>query len=295
MKLSVAGKMTIISSILLAAVFTATTVVNVKLQERETTGIMKQNGLQLAETAISVLHKSIVVNSRENIQSTIDDFVAHRDVDRIRIYTRGGQIAYSTDHAEIGKHLSLAEAQCQLCHSQGTPPTGLTPEERARVVTINGRQALAVSQSLLNRPTCSTADCHASEIPNALLGVLDIDMDLEQFHQARRPNVLGMGIAGLVGVILGVLVIYFAGREIVFRRVKHLISQTEKLSAGDLTVRIDDESNDEIGTLDRSFNLLTLDLQQARTELLEWGNTLEQRVEGQDRRTGAGQGSNGTG
>ncbi len=279
MKLSVAGKMTVISSILLAAVFLATTIVNVELQKRATTGIIRQNGLELAETAISVLHKSMVVNSRDNIQSTIDDFAVHRDVERIRIYTRGGQIAYSTDHGEIGQHLNPDQAKCQLCHKQTPPPATLPPHERARVVEVDGRMTLAVSQVLLNRPTCSTADCHADEKADALLGVLDIDMDLEQFHQARRQIITGMGVAGLVGVILAVLVIYFAGREIVYRRVARLIQQTEKLSAGDLTVRINDESADEIGTLDRSFNLLTLDLQQARTELLEWGNTLEQRVD----------------
>lgn len=279
MKLSVAGKMTVISAVLLTVVFAATTAVNVNLQERATTRIMKENGLQLAETAISVLHKSMLVNSRENIQSTIDDFVAHRDVERIRLYTRGGQIAYSTDHDEIGTHLDINQGQCQLCHNQTPPPASLTPEERARVVDLDGRQTLAVSQSLLNRPTCSTTECHSSEKPDALLGVLDIDMDLEQFHQARHHNAVGMGIAGLIGVILGVMVIYFAGREIVYRRVKRLIAQTGKLSAGDLTVRIDDESADEIGNLDRAFNMLTLDLQQARTELLEWGQTLEQRVE----------------
>ncbi len=279
MKFSVAGKMTVISSILLAAVFLVTTIINVKVQEKSTIGIVRENGLELAETAVSVLNESMIVNARERIQNTIDDFAAHRDVERIRIYTRGGQIAYSTDHEEIGDLLPVHRPQCLICHTRSPVPTTLPPGDRARVVEMNGRHMLAVSKALLNGPSCSTTECHADEIPNALLGVLDIDLDLEQFHQARSDNAVGMGIAGLVGVILGVIVIYFAGREIVYRRVARLITQTRKLAAGDLTVRIDDESNDEIGALDRSFNMLALDLKQARSELLEWGKTLEQRVE----------------
>lgn len=279
MKLSVAGKMTVISSILLAAVFAVTTVINVKVQETATIGIVRENSLALAETAVAVLQEAMLVNDRDKIQNTIDDFAAHRDVEHIRIYTRGGQIAYSTHHDEIGQTLDLQRSQCLICHSQSPVPAELPEEERARVVDQHGRQALAVTKPLLNRPSCSTVDCHADEEQGALLGVLDIDMDIEPFHQARRANAIGMGIAGLIGVILGVLVIYYAGRAIVYRRVERLIGQTKKLAAGDLTVRIDDESSDEIGMLDRSFNMLAMDLQQARSELLEWGKTLEQRVE----------------
>ncbi len=279
MKLSVAGKMTVITSILLAAVFAVTTAINVKVQETATIGIVRENSLELAETAVSVLQEAMLVNDRDKIQNTIDDFAAHRDVEHIRIYTRGGQIAYSTHHDEIGNTLDLQLDQCLNCHKLSPPPPELPEVDRARVVDLNGRQALAVTRSLLNGPSCSTADCHADEKQGALLGVLDIDMDIEPFHQARRANANGMGIAGLIGVILGVVVIYYAGRAIVYRRVEYLIEQTKKLSAGDLTVRIDDESTDEIGTLDRSFNMLALDLKQARSELLEWGKTLEQRVE----------------
>ena len=279
MKLSVAGKMTVITSLLLAAVFLVTTIINVKLQEQATIGIVRTNALELAATADAVLHKSMLVNARDNIQSTIDDFAAHRDVEQIRIYTRAGQIAYSTDHEEIGMVLDVTQERCFICHKQSPPPPSLPPQERARVVVVDGKQTLAVSHVLLNRPSCSTTECHTDEKPNALLGVMDIDLDLEVYHQARRRNTAGMALAGLVGVILGVIVIYLTGRQIVYRRVARLISQTGRLAAGDLTVRIDDDSSDEIGALDRSFNRLALDLKQARRELLEWGRTLEQRVE----------------
>ncbi len=279
MKLSVAGKMTLISSVLLAAVFLATTIFNVELQERAAIDIARQNGVQLAETADAVLHTSMLVNARDKIQSTIDDFAAHRDVERIRIYTREGEIAYSTDHAEIGVVLDVQQKQCLICHKVTPPPAQLPPHERARVVDMAGRQTLAVSHALLSKPSCSTTECHVGAKTGALLGVLDIDLDLEESHLARGRNAKGMALAGLVGVILSVIIVYLAGREIVYRRVHHLITQTGKLGAGDLTVRIDDESNDEIGTLDRAFNSLAMDLKQARNELLEWGRTLEQRVE----------------
>ncbi len=59
MKLSVAGKMTAITSLLLAVVFAVTTVINVRVQEKATIGIVRENSLELAETAASVLLESL--------------------------------------------------------------------------------------------------------------------------------------------------------------------------------------------------------------------------------------------
>ncbi len=279
MKLSVAGKMTIITSIMLAGVFLVTTFINVKVQERATIRILRQNGLELTETVLSVLQESMLVNDQDRIQNTIDDFAAHRDVERIRLYTRGGAIAYSTNHEEIGLQQDLHQTQCMLCHNQDPVPVNFPANKHSYMEQKDGRQSLMVNNVLLNRPSCSTTDCHSDEKPDALLGVLGLKLDLEPFHQARRDNTMGMVLAGLAGVILGVIVVYFAGRTIVYQRVQRLIDQTQMLAAGDLSVRIDDESSDEIGCLDRSFNLLALDLKQAREELLLWGKTLEQRVE----------------
>ncbi len=279
MKLTVAGKMTVITTLLLAVIFLATTVVNLILQERATTRIVRQNGVQLAETAASVLRNSMLTNDRDKIQETIDNFGAQRDIQRIRIFNRQGLIAYSTRPEEIGAILDTTQAQCLVCHGKVVLPNSLPPDERARVVDLGGQKMLAVTHALLNEPTCATAACHVHQDEGPLLGVMDVDLNLEPFQKARRSIAWGMGLAALIGILLAVVVVYLAGREIVFRRVRTLIHQTERLAAGDLTVRVAEGSQDEIGSLDRTFNQLAMELQQARNELLEWGRTLEQRVQ----------------
>ncbi len=279
MKLSVSGKMTVITTVLLTAIFLATTVVNLVLQERASTRIVRLNGVQLAETAAAVLRNSMLKNDRDKIQETINNFGAQPDIERIRIFTKQGLIAYSTNHEEIGAVLDTAQAQCLVCHGKVVLPNSLPPDERARVVSLDGMKMLGVTHALLNEPSCATAACHVHQHDGPLLGVMDIDMNLEPFQDARRHIAFGMGLAALIGILLAVVVVYLAGREFVFRRVDTLIVQARRLAAGDLTVRVPEGSQDEIGTLGRTFNQLAMDLQHARSELLEWGSTLEQRVQ----------------
>ncbi len=279
MKLTVAAKMTLITTGLLAVIFAAMTMVNLALQERASTAIVQKNGVQLAETAAAVLRTAMLQNDREKIQETLDNFGAQRDIERIRIYNKQGLIAYSTRHAEIGAILDTTQAQCLVCHGRVVLPNSLPPDERAQTVVQDGRRMLAVTHALLNEPSCATAACHYHEQDGPLLGVMDVDLNLEPFEAARRAVARGTGLVGLVSILLAVIVVYLAGRQIVFRRVRTLIDQTRRLAAGDLTVRVAEGSQDEIGTLDRTFNQLALDLQNARNELLEWGRTLEQRVQ----------------
>ncbi len=271
--------MTAITTVLLSAIFLATTLVNLVLQEHATTKIVRQNGVQLAETAAAVLRISMLENDRDKIQETIDNFGAQRDIERIRIFTRQGLIAYSTNYNEIGAILDTTQTQCLVCHGKVVLPNSLPPDERANVVNLDGKKMLAVTHALVNEPSCSTAACHVHKNEGPLLGVLDIDLNLEPFQAARRGIARGMGLAALIGILLAVVVVYLAGREIVFNRVHTLIEQTRRLAAGDLTVRVAEGSQDEIGVLDHTFNQLAMDLQQARNELLEWGRTLEQRVQ----------------
>jgi two-component system NtrC family sensor kinase len=66
---------------------------------------------------------------------------------------------------------------------------------------------------------------------------------------------------------------------VIYHPVHVLIRGTKHVAAGDLDHKIEISSNDEIGELAGSFNDMTSKLKQAHSELTDWGNTLEKRVE----------------
>ncbi len=60
--------------------------------------------------------------------------------------------------------------------------------------------------------------------------------------------------------------------------VRNLTLGTREIIKGNLSYRIRVRSKDEVGTLARSFNQMSQELQRAQEEILEWTQTLEDRV-----------------
>lgn len=89
-----------------------------------------------------------------------------------------------------------------------------------------------------------------------VVAVLSLDQDTHFYNQALRhaqKTILATAVGSLV---LGGLFLFFLTQPII-RRIRMLISGTEKISSGDLSHRINIASNDELGQLADSFNAMT--------------------------------------
>ncbi|MFW6136889.1 MAG: ATP-binding protein, partial [Candidatus Aminicenantaceae bacterium] len=79
-------------------------------------------------------------------------------------------------------------------------------------------------------------------------------------------------------VIVLLILLDFSTKKII-HPLLNMVMATEKISQGDLSHKVKVDSNDEIGCLADSFNKMTEDLKAANHKLLEWGKTLEKKVE----------------
>ncbi len=75
------------------------------------------------------------------------------------------------------------------------------------------------------------------------------------------------------------LVILFFATDRIIKPLMTMVVATQKISQGDLSHTVAVTSKDEIGYLATSFNKMTSDLQTANAKLLDWGKTLEKKVE----------------
>jgi len=74
------------------------------------------------------------------------------------------------------------------------------------------------------------------------------------------------------------LTITFSIHRLVNRPLKSLLTQTKRLSQGDLDALLQIKSGDEMGELSEAFNQMTTSLKSARMEVIEWGKNLEAKV-----------------
>ncbi|MEN8164540.1 MAG: ATP-binding protein [Acidobacteriota bacterium] len=278
MRDTVAGKLTILIGVLLIAIFSGAAILNLYIQERGATRILRLNGAQVADMVVGATRSAMLLNDRDEIQRTIDTLAKQRDIERIRVIEKGGRIAYSTERAEVGAMLDTHDEQCISCHQKTTPPESLPTADRARVLTRNGERILGITQTIRNEADCSNAACHVHPPEETLLGVLDVNLEMAPHDLARKESAIEILVASLVGILLVVGATIWTVHRLVHRPVSKLIKETKRIASGDLSARVPEVSNDELGVLAKTFNLMARDLETAREELLEWGKTLEQRV-----------------
>jgi len=276
MRGSIAVKLTAIITVSMVVVFGAASIINLGLQERAAMRILRLNGTQIAELVAGATRDAMLHNDRTRIQETIVTLARQREIKRIRIMSKNGTIAYSTEPEEIGSRLNRKAEPCIVCHSGPTPPEALPRELRVRVLK---RHVLGITETIPNDPDCSSAACHVHTPSRKLLGVLGVDLDLEPYAQARKESAREMTLAMLVGIVLLVGVTVVSVQRMVNRPVRKLIKETKRVASGDLSARVPEVSRDEIGALARTFNRMARELEMAREELLEWGRTLEARVQ----------------
>lgn len=115
-------------------------------------------------------------------------------------------------------------------------------------------------------------------INEEIIGILYVGMLEKPYIDLRNKVMITFtGMAILCIVIL--LIILFFITSTIIHPLHDMVSATNKIAQGDLSHRIDINSRDEIGKLAHSFNQMTENLKKANEKLIQWGKTLEKRVE----------------
>jgi two-component system NtrC family sensor kinase len=253
--------------------------VNVRLHRQH----LEAATLTSAERVSDVIKRSttyyMLRNDREGLYHTIKTMADEPGMVKVRVLDPEGRISYSTDPKEVNNVVDKGEEACYGCHAQSQPLARLDRPDRFRIYRNgHGERVLGIITPIENRPTCSSAACHAHPATQQILGVLDTNLSLAkadtQLAEANRRTIASTAVAMLIVALLTWLFIY----RVVGEPIRALTMGTERLSGGDLGYQIDSRSQDEVGILARSFNGMSLQLRAANEEILAWARTLEDRV-----------------
>jgi two-component system, NtrC family, sensor kinase len=223
-------------------------------------------------------HFSMLLNRKSDVYEILDALGKQPGINGIRIYNKRGEIAFSTDKAELGRNVDLKSEACYGCHDLQSPK-GTAPNSFSRIyVGEDRKRMLGLLNPILNEDQCSNAGCHAHPSDQRLLGILDVRMSLGQVDEviAKSQNQI-IVVAVFLLLIVGSASVYFVSTTIL-RPVRYLVDATKEVSSGNLDYEIPVRRNDEIAELAQSFNVMTRSLQRSEKENREWSSTLEERV-----------------
>ena len=235
---------------------------------------------QLSEMITRSTRFAMLQNQPYYVHRIIQDVGSNPSIDRIRIFSKEGQIIDSTNAAEIGLKVDQKTEGCIRCHQTSKPLEQISGSEKARIFsTADGKRLLGSMEVIRNEPSCHTAACHQHTKDQSVLGVLDIVYSLDDIDRSMRQNVIIIAVLSLGFVIIALLSISFFVRRLIYVPLRDLETGAKRLAAGNLEQPIPVRSEDEFGELAASFNAMTAALRNSQQELREWGHTLEEKVE----------------
>ncbi|MCK4816804.1 cache domain-containing protein, partial [bacterium] len=115
-------------------------------------------------------------------------------------------------------------------------------------------------------------------INNKIIGILYVGMlEKPYIDTTERVMLTFTGLAFLCVVFL-LIILYFSTTRII-NPLQKMVIATQEIAKGDLSHKVEMRSKDEIGYLADSFNQMTANLKTAKKKLVEWGKTLEKKVD----------------
>lgn len=215
-----------------------------------------------ASTYAGIKHPMAVGDAQAIVQQMADIKETAKDV-QVHICDFEQEIIYSTDrdklNTKLANHInnpSVAEALRQILQS-GVSPNKLFED------TVSGERRILYFYPILNQPDCY--HCHGAS--RKVLGSMAISMSVERAYEtvaAQRNRTLWLTIFGVSFVIL---MTYITVNRFIRRPVEELAEQAKRFAEGDMSVKAEVKTEDEIGVLSRTFNYMVDCISSARDTL----------------------------
>ncbi|MDH7511459.1 MAG: cache domain-containing protein [Clostridiales bacterium] len=115
-------------------------------------------------------------------------------------------------------------------------------------------------------------------IKNEIIGILYVGTLEKPYIDIANRVMLTFTILASLCVIFLLIMLYFSTTKII-KPLQRMVVATQEIAKGDLGHKVEIQSADEVGYLAASFNQMTEKLKAANEELIEWGRTLEKKVQ----------------
>jgi two-component system NtrC family sensor kinase len=116
------------------------------------------------------------------------------------------------------------------------------------------------------------------DIEGRIIGILYVGMLEKPYLDTAARVTRRFALIAVLSVALLFVLLYLSTTRII-RPLQRMAAAAREISRGDLSQKVKVSSHDEIGELADSFNLMTDHLSEANAKLIDWGRTLEKKVE----------------
>jgi len=283
---SITGKLIIIISIFIILGTSLSLITTIRSEKKNSMDDALAYISSFSDLMLKSIHQDMLYMSPENIQTALKFFKTSESIENVRILDHSGRVSYASSQEEVGNFVSKGSLHCTGCHAgENSPPrAALDPKKRWSIVkNPDNTRTITIAEPIYNEPDCHTAECHAHQDGAKVLGMLLTDFSLQTIDnrinkQVKRISLFIILVVVIIALLLGIIL-----WKIVLKPLRSLTDGMRNVSSGNISQKVDVQSDDEIGLLASTFNTMTDELTTARQRMEEWTETLEEEVEKQTR------------
>ncbi len=224
---------------------------------------------KFCNTALQLTWFAMFHNPNKDLHQVLKSLSDYNEIEAIKIFDWQGRIKFSNNPEEINTIREKTDIACKSCHSNPSPTIDINIKDRIRMFESDqGIRLIGIINPIINKPSCSNAQCHYHPPNINKLGTLDIVVSMEEIKdEVYLYKKLSAWTIIYLFITLGIT-IYLSIFGLVTHPIKKLISKTDLIGKGNYQAHINGiNQKDEIGQLSVAINDMGQKIQNKQDEL----------------------------
>ena len=237
-------------------------------ENKETSGMMLKAAVTIRDesrTVLGILYGGILLNRNFDI------------VDRVKEIVYKGEQYKGRDRGTATIFQHDLRISTNVPNEKGDRAIGTRVSKEVNQAVLVEGQAW-IDRAFVVNHWYITAYEPIRNIKDEIIGILYVGMLERPYIDTTNRVMLTFTLLAALCVVFLLVILYFATSRITNPLHKMVIA-TQEIAKGDLSHKVEVNSQDEVGYLADSFNQMTANLKTANQKLIEWGKTLEKKVE----------------
>lgn len=295
---SIYGRVVLIITILSVFLFVSFSVIFRSVNEQYLNTVIRQSGNNIGSIVEGALYHSMLENDKSSLRNTLDIINTLPGIDEVNMYDSEDNLVYSSFATET--NTTHSDPNCKSCHPN---IKSMFPamEKSYKIINVNsdcemnqndnGSRHLLIKSPILNEKSCSTSSCHAHSETDTLLGSLVIKIPLEVQDAAVQKSSTEFFLLAIFATLLFASFLLLFTRKKIKGPLNALIKVSIAVANGDKSTRVEIKPNqlDDMRMVSMAFNDMLDNLHTATTELENWSQQLEYKVQKKSEELGAAQ------
>ncbi len=252
---SLIGRIVILSFLLFMLAIGSVTLFHIRREHAHIT----TSSLRTADLMMSVIERAIYssmsTGNTRDVQTILEMVGSDERLDGVRIFHPDGRVLKSSEPNEIGRRVNPHDLA-----------TFLQGQRHDTFRGPSGQEVIGVVKPIYTEKSC--VPCHGSG--RRVIGVLNLDLSLDEMEAQLLQTSQLFGLTMLTIVLLLTWGISLIFHRFVRKPLQTMSAKMAQVEEGDLTVRLNPQSNDEVSVLMVSFNSMVDRLSLANDELQDY-------------------------